>query len=170
MECVECRNTGVTKRGVCPKCPAGQRFLERSDGGIRVAFDPEFARRFTHPQRRDPNAKAAREALERGEHPAKLSPEVRAEYDRAREALGLVEQGADADREADPGRPRPRHVADELELPPPSGGRLLRQVEAAELELLRENVELRRQMEAMRAQLEQLLLKAKTEPEPGQGQ
>lgn len=151
MECVECRNTGVTKRGVCPKCPAGVRFLERSDGGIRVALDPEFARRFTHPQRRDPNAKAAREALERGEHPATLSPEVRAEYDRAREALGLVEQGADADREADPGRPRPRHVA-------------------AELELLRENVELRRQMEAQRAQLEQLLLKAKTEPEPGQGQ
>ena len=187
MECVECRNTGVTKRGVCPKCPAGVRFLARSDGGIRVALDPEFARRFTEPTRRERGTtlvdyerrSLAQEALERGTHPALLEPEVRAElerfraqldpmalaeYERARVALGLVpafpegEKGPDADREqaaAQPPPPAPAAAA-------PSA--------AGELELLRENVELRRKMDEQRQQLEQLLLKSKTEPEPGQGQ
>lgn len=174
MECVECRGSGVTKRGVCPKCPAGQRFLERSDGGIRLALQPEFAKRFAAEPRRVNDVPA---------NVAAMTPEVRAEYERARVKLGLAEQGELADREAAP--PAGRSSAEVATVEPaadfPTGDAVVvrklrasddavvlqgqlrdateanatlrlaaergRMAEAAALELQRQNDELRKQLE-----------------------
>lgn len=82
MECVECRNTGVTKRGVCPKCPQGATFIARTDGGLRMALDAEFAKRFAA-EPRGINGETARAV-------AAMVPEEREEYERARVKLDLV--------------------------------------------------------------------------------
>lgn len=127
MTCADCRGAGVTKRGVCLKCPAGESFLQRSDGGIRAWFQPEFARALAGGEPDTPHPYlegGSSSATAIGDIPKRVGPEQAAELWEAQH------------------RPDP-----ELE-------RRLQQSEAAELELHRANEELRRKLAALQQQLE----------------
>lgn len=62
--CIECRDTGITRRGICPKCESGPNFVKhRTDGGALLMWrNPELAQavlgakppRREHPDRDEP--------------------------------------------------------------------------------------------------------------------
>jgi hypothetical protein len=74
-DCIECRDQGVTKRGVCTKCPAGPDFIaHRTDGGaLQMWSSPELARAVLGGGEKQPDAdREPRRPLEREETAAEL--------------------------------------------------------------------------------------------------